>query len=819
MHKHYIHVWTIQGDLLWTHFVSDPIIDAKIFVDSNGLSSIAYITENQLTFGSSQIFTNPSLRTLDLDSTYQFKKLHLTPNNDLYIVGIKKETDDVVVFKFNAISSPHNTEIKSNNFILTGNYLVLNPQDKVVNVINLLTFKSFEFTRKNTLSQLSEGLNNYLVSNNEVYKFEDHVSKEIENLPLNFIHASYCKLKDQCYYVLLHKSNDVIKVYVYNSLSQSLGDFELKTKSTENIKKVYFYMKSNSITTLKLIIQYEDLLVENFEYDKLIWSKEEALASISHSIFADVRTVLNDTKHHKDSNPIHLFTNIQSQIISIFTKIMKFDYQDSFKQMASGNFSFLKDIIRSTRIVSHDFEKVRFGLKKIVIIMTNYGKLFAFDTSTGNIIWSKYMKSFYVKYLFSAYKGGKGNSPEIVVIGESSNNWNLYVINPLNGEIISSKSLSYQVIQSFLVPSDQNERHPIITVDLDKVLRIEYPNNFDSTGLSNLSYYLIDKEGGVITGYGIKEKNNYEFSSNLSWNISVGSPINSVAYADINTQSPGRILGDKSVLYKYLNPNMIIVGTTSVIDTYDSREYVLQLFFIDTVTGRIIYSLNHRGCSGIGDGINPGLSITTSDNWVAYSYWSTKMHRYEISVLELYINNPDWEKKAVSSYEKPVELDVKKQSYFIDGKPNYLTTIKTRLGISSKDLLIGFNDGRILSVTRKYVDPRRPESAPKDYEVAEGLIPYATNIPIIPTSILNYNRTISQLKYINTYPSKLESTTLVLGYGLDLFYSPYSSGNAYDRLNHDFSPFVILFMILGIGLVAIYVKHLAHQNELNQAWK
>lgn len=817
IHKHYIHVWNIQGELLYNHFVTDSIIDGKIFVpkDSSGLSFV-YLTEKHLVLLNTQNFVHPSFKEFNLDTKYKYKKVHLTTSNDIYIVGKIIETDEIVIAKPNTISSPHNTRLKSNNFILTGNYLVLNPQDKTVNVINLQTLKSFEFSRTNTDDILREGLNDYIVSKNEIYKFEDHTVKVIGNTPKDFFYTTYCNPFDKCYYALIHKANDKIKVSIYDSSSQKLGDFDLNTKASSKIRNAYFFINMNDISSTRLVIQYEDLLVENFNYTRLIWSKEEALASVSQSIFADVRTVLNDTN---SSNLINAFSNIKSQIESIVSKFMGIDYRDIFKQISTGNFNFLKDIIRSTRIKRHDFEKVRFGLKKNIIVMTNYGKLFAFDTSTGDIIWSKYFKSIDVKYLFSTYKGGKGNPPEIVIIGKSSNNWNLYVINPLNGDILSKKTLSYEVIQSFQVPSDQHSKHPVITIDSNKVMRVEYPSKIDLEIFNDFSFYLIDKDKGVISGYGIKKSGENSYNSEMLWNVSVGSTINSVAYADINTQSPGRILGDKSVLHKYLNPNMIIVGTTKVIDNQDFREYILQIFFIDTVTGRILYTLNHRGCSGIGDSIRPGLSITTSDNWVAYSYWSTKLHRYEISVLELYTKNPDWEKTVVSPYEKPVELEVKKQSYYIDGKPNYLTTIKTQLGISSKDLLIGFNDGRILSVMRKYVDPRRPESSPKDYEIAEGLIPYATNLPFTPLSILNYNRTISQLKHINTSPSKLESTTLVFGYGLDLFYSPYSSGNAYDRLNHDFNPFVILFMILGMGLVAMYVKNLAHRNELNQAWK
>lgn len=48
--------------------------------------------------------------------------------------------------------------------------------------------------------------------------------------------------------------------------------------------------------------------------------------------------------------------------------------------------------------------------------------------------------------------------------------------------------------------------------------------------------------------------------------------------------SAGRVLGNRSVLYKYVNPNLVAIAVL------DSLHSVLQIYFIDAVSGYIVYS-------------------------------------------------------------------------------------------------------------------------------------------------------------------------------------------------------------------------------------
>lgn len=65
------------------------------------------------------------------------------------------------------------------------------------------------------------------------------------------------------------------------------------------------------------------------------------------------------------------------------------------------------------------------------------------------------------------------------------------------------------------------------------------------------------------------------------------------------------------------------------------------------------------------------------------------------------------------------------------------------------------------------LDPRRPILG---YNQAreEGSIPYMPELPLSSESVINYNQSIARLKSIYTAPSGLESTCLVVAYGLGM---------------------------------------------------
>lgn len=117
------------------------------------------------------------------------------------------------------------------------------------------------------------------------------------------------------------------------------------------------------------------------------------------------------------------------------------------------------------------------------------------------------------------------------------------------------------------------------------------------------------------------------------------------------------------------------------------------------------------------------------------------------------------------------------------------------------------------------LDPRRHSMIAPEKQREEGIIPYIPELPLQHESFLNYNQTIVNIKGIFTAPSGLESTCLVLVYGLDLFVTRVSPSKTFDLLKEDFDYYMISIVLIGLTSASYIVKHLAAKKAIKAAWK
>lgn len=97
---------------------------------------------------------------------------------------------------------------------------------------------------------------------------------------------------------------------------------------------------------------------------------------------------------------------------------------------------------------------------------------------------------------------------------------------------------------------------------------------------------------------------------------------------------------DRSVLYKYINPNLIAVTTEGpdnihkcesfTAETVTSQLFIfaspviLNVYLVDVVSGTVVFAMNHRRVKG-------PIQIVHSENWLVYSFYNEKIRRNEIS--------------------------------------------------------------------------------------------------------------------------------------------------------------------------------------------
>ncbi len=85
----------------------------------------------------------------------------------------------------------------------------------------------------------------------------------------------------------------------------------------------------------------------------------------------------------------------------------------------------------------------------------------------------------------------------------------------------------------------------------------------------------------------------------------------------VDTSSLGRVLGNRKVLYKYLNPNAVALLTSRSYQVSTKKH--LTVYVIDSVSGSVLYKSSLPG-AGIVDGVEP--SILLCENWLAVGYYT-----------------------------------------------------------------------------------------------------------------------------------------------------------------------------------------------------
>lgn len=90
--------------------------------------------------------------------------------------------------------------------------------------------------------------------------------------------------------------------------------------------------------------------------------------------------------------------------------------------------------------------------------------------------------------------------------------------------------------------------------------------------------YVADVNTGIVVGYHIG-LNNKNLEATEIWRINLGGLDNSQKIIKIASKNPnehvhsqGRVFNDRSVLYKYINPNLVAIVTQGTDNVYKCKE-------------------------------------------------------------------------------------------------------------------------------------------------------------------------------------------------------------------------------------------------------
>ncbi|KAJ3303622.1 hypothetical protein HDU76_005326, partial [Blyttiomyces sp. JEL0837] len=612
-----------------------------------------------------------------------------------------------------------------------------------------------------------------------------------------------------------------------------------------------------------------------------IWVRDESIANVAGAVFVDLpesqlfsldHDELNEPLKQTDrSNPVARFIkrltvhaeHLQEALTDLPTTLSnrvnatlsKFTGSGAQAKNATSEITLFRDT---------------FGFRKILLIASKNGRVHALETEKGRLVWSRWIKNLSIKDVHVVRETVVKYPPVIALIGEQGTSNIIWHLNALDGEDFKSQAISTfslidgtqnQVIQ---LPIEDPEEHLQILVTVDADLKIHVLPNSKAAkdvflAFSEKFYFYDGKIGEKnVTGYIAAQDSNGEFRAVKTWNVEFPEGEVIAAAAERRGEaspSLGRVLGNRSVIYKYLNPNLLAVATVK--ETSDSST--VYLYLIDTITGSIYHRSEYLGAGHAGKGVS-SIHLIQVDNAIFMTYFNKGPNYVDLPLDVEDIAPVDAEggkkkrgkkpkKKAVTPPPEVKGFEIVALEVIEDLKPDHrdespiyssFTTKRpqviaktfmfpfavtavgstiTNAGIATRELLVSIVTNEIMAINRRMLDPRRPIGQPTSDDKEEMLIPYQPVIPYMPREVVSYNLTVAGVEGIISSPSEIESTSLVIAYGLDLFFVRRAPSKTFDVLSEDFN-YLSLIATMVLLVVGIEVsKYFAQRKRLMDAWK
>ena len=142
---------------------------------------------------------------------------------------------------------------------------------------------------------------------------------------------------------------------------------------------------------------------------------------------------------------------------------------------------------------------------------------------------------------------------------------------------------------------------------------------------------------------------------------------------------------------------------------------------------------------------------------------------------------------------------------------------------------------------KRFLDPRRPKGKPTAEDQAEMLAPFEPEIPILPGSFVSHRWRIARVAgrclapvssvhcrqpHTRTFlpagfamaPAALESTSLALAFGLDVFMTRVQPSRTFDLIPDDFPYGFLLTITLVLGGVMLALRRLEGRMSTSRKW-
>nr|XP_023029374.1 ER membrane protein complex subunit 1 [Leptinotarsa decemlineata] len=566
-------------------------------------------------------------------------------------------------------------------------------------------------------------------------------------------------------------------------------------------------LSKGAVTDLLLSTSDNAIVFMKLPEGKVKWTREEALSHIVATEFLELPVSELDASIENE------FKTSSNNVLNMLAHRLTTQAKQLSNIILGGQLLSGSGLVRD-----------EFGLHKIIVVATKAGKLFAIDTLTGSIAWTYRLPN--VKpfttlqeekmLLFVQRTARYAPLPaQCILLAEDSTTGNgiLFEFDPITGYSRNGiVQLNQGISQAVLLPhEDEYHIKPILLVSPRNEVSI-HPSSAKSLITKHITQtyiYLVDTVENSLKGFSFHHSTGNSLLLTPTWQVSLpSSKIVAIGAKHPNERvhSQGRVLPDRSVYYKYVNPNLVAIATLAD-DPVHKR--VLSIYLIDGVSGLILYSTSHKRAKG-------PVHLVHSENWLVYSYFSERFRRTEVVAAELYEGHVQSNSTVFSSHAVSLLPHIQTQSYILPANPLKLAVTLTERGITNKFLLMALSGGSVSEIPWLLLQPRFND-IPCGPE--ESCIPYMPEIPLPGEAVINYNQSIGRIRGIEVAPARLESTSHVLVHGLDIFYTRVAPSKTFDVLKEDFDHMMIVIVLTGLIVGSYVTKYLASRKTLKQLWK
>lgn len=544
-----------------------------------------------------------------------------------------------------------------------------------------------------------------------------------------------------------------------------------------------------------------------FRNGELSWSRPEGMSAAVAAIWAEIpesEALAKTLEAEAHSNPVSAYIHRINRHIDDLQYLP--DYLASIPQR-------LLSSILGTESTKTSLTRDSFGFNKIIILATRRGRVYGLNAGDhGKMIWTR-----------KAFEFGPGEAWDVKGLDVDDVQGHV-TIRGAQGEYIVVKTETGKAIE-IMPPGSWPPVQSTVSVDTPSGKFLLTVGKDGKVG--NIPAAWAPKDTIVVQGANGELKglrfavDGTQSTEETTWIFSVPGSQTIVNVATRPAHDPvasiGRVLGDRGVKYKYLNHNTMVVAAT------DHVASTLTTYLLDTVSGEILSSATYEGVD-----TSKAVHCAMSENWFACSFFGQYalkdnpaqfLKGYQLAVSDLYESEdsndrgPLGESANFSSLH-PVDLptgpvlpSVVAQTFIFAAPISALAVTETRQGITTRQLLAYLPETHaIFGIPRHVLEPRRIVGRdPTPAEAEEGLMKYHPAIEVDPKLVITHERDVLGIQKIITAPAVVESTSLVLAFGIDVFGTRTAPSFVFDILGRGFNKLSLLGTVAALmaGVMAL----------------